>query len=374
MKIVHLIPGLYLGGSERVMETIALSQIKDGDQVTIVSFQQTEFSNRFPGLNVRYCSVNYRNALLRTPDIQTEQYETLIDTIQPDVIHSHAYWTDLISHHNLRPTILYISHFHLCYDEFENVRMFPVTKRTLTRWLDKRRLLAKYRRENCLFIAASESIFEFYRTRMPAALVDKMKVIPNPVDDAFFALHPLPTRYELLTIGRLEEIKNHRFLLQVVSALRQRGIQVRLAVIGEGSLRQELVSYAEELKITPAVSFPGILRGQELFEVFSSSSIYVHAAHDETFGLALFEALAAGLPVVARASDSIRQNLRQVDNLTLIERDDIAAFEQTIEQLLSATDLTRSRVAATRELLRSFAASKYKKTLKEFYAHHTLRD
>lgn len=102
---------------------------------------------------------------------------------------------------------------------------------------------------------------------------------------------------DLVTIGHLEPVKNHRFLLEVLAQARRRGRRLTLDIFGEGPLRRELQQRAQALGVAEQVRFRGFRR--DMREFLPSYLAYAHASWSESSSLAIMEAMAAGLPVVA---------------------------------------------------------------------------
>jgi glycosyltransferase involved in cell wall biosynthesis len=369
MTIVHLIPGLYPGGSEKVMEVIAKDQLHCGHRVVIIAFEETSYTSHFEIPEVRHCSVHYRLSLLGKSDVRIDEYEKLINELQPAVIHSHAYWTDLISHHFLRSSVVYISHFHLYYEEldsFKDVSFFG--KRAITRWIDKRRLMRSYKAKNCFFICASNSLLAFYQRNLPQSIARRIRVISNPVANEFFAIKRKEIAFELLTVGRLVEIKNHEFLLKVLAHLQAVGVKVKLAIVGDGHLMEDLKVKSVAMGVADQVYFLGIRKEKELVDVFASALVYVHASSDETFGLSLFEAVAAGLPVVALEFESLRANMPPSANVSLVKNKSVETFSQAVLKLLQMplSDHIQNGERA-RQLVANFSESNFCHTMRVFY-------
>ena len=137
---------------------------------------------------------------------------------------------------------------------------------------------------------------------VPDAVIDNF-VTPHSVAQTVPQLdaHPAGTIREpvgdLVTTGGLEPVKNHRFLLEVLARARQAGHALTLDMFGEGPLRPELERQARELDLTGQVRFRGFR--SDLRDFLPGYRAYVHASYSESSSLAIIEAMAAGLPIVA---------------------------------------------------------------------------
>jgi glycosyltransferase involved in cell wall biosynthesis len=129
--------------------------------------------------------------------------------------------------------------------------------------------------------------------------------VPSDVIDNFVAPLEVPPgaeppqgpRGDLVSIGSLEPVKNHRFLLDVLAAANRAGRTLSLDIFGEGPLRKELQRQARALGLDAQVRFLGFQPGvrQQLPRYLA----YVHSSLSEACPLAVIEAMASGLPVVA---------------------------------------------------------------------------
>jgi glycosyltransferase involved in cell wall biosynthesis len=131
---------------------------------------------------------------------------------------------------------------------------------------------------------------------LPAAGSVRSAVIGN-----FVAAAPNTTaqgpQADLVTTGHLEPVKNHRYLLQVLAAANEQGHQLTLDVFGEGPLLAELRELAQSLGVAGQVRFRGFQRN--IRDYLPGYRAYVHASYSESSSLAIMEAMAAGLPIVA---------------------------------------------------------------------------
>ncbi|MEW1954779.1 glycosyltransferase family 4 protein [Terrabacter sp. NPDC080008] len=129
-------------------------------------------------------------------------------------------------------------------------------------------------------------------------------VIPNFID-APPAGGRSKGQVDLVTVGSLEPVKNHRFLLHVLAAATKAGRAYSLDVFGEGPDATELEALAQELGLARQVRFRGF-RG-DVQQRLPSYRAYVHASYSESLPLSIIEAMAAGLPVLAADAGGVRE-------------------------------------------------------------------
>lgn len=152
------------------------------------------------------------------------------------------------------------------------------------------------------------------------------------------------------TVCRLEEPKKGlTVLLQAMASLMARPGRIprQLLIVGEGPAEQRLRDLSEELGIAQRVRFAGMRRDVTrllpLMDVFVLPSLY------EGFGIAIIEAMAAGLPVVATAVGGIPEVVVPEKTGLLVPPGDPAALAAAIERLLDHPDQARVMGAHGRE-------------------------
>jgi len=126
-------------------------------------------------------------------------------------------------------------------------------------------------------------------SQVPSAVIG---CIVTPVEEAAH----VPSA-DLVTIGNLDIVKNHRFLLAVLAEANRAGRSLTLDVFGEGPLRKELADLTQSLGLAQQVRFLGFQ--PSVRSVLPGYRAYVHACYSESFCLAIVEAMAAGLPILA---------------------------------------------------------------------------
>ena len=101
---------------------------------------------------------------------------------------------------------------------------------------------------------------------------------------------------DLVTIGNLDLVKNHRFLLAVLAEAKRAGQSLTLDVFGEGPCRKDLLRLTRSLGLAEQVRFRGFR--SDVRDFLPRYRAYVHASYSESLPLAIIEAMAAGLPIV----------------------------------------------------------------------------
>jgi glycosyltransferase involved in cell wall biosynthesis len=103
----------------------------------------------------------------------------------------------------------------------------------------------------------------------------------------------------ILYVGRLEEYKGVQYLISAFPKVRGKEKDAQLLIVGVGSQKKKLVSLAESLGVRNDVHFLGNVSDVELADLYSASSLFVMPSEYEAFCIAVAEAMAFGLPIIA---------------------------------------------------------------------------
>jgi glycosyltransferase involved in cell wall biosynthesis len=124
-----------------------------------------------------------------------------------------------------------------------------------------------------------------------------MEVLPIQVDLARFrAVVRTPEKNHLLWIGRFEREKGPMLALESLAFVRRAGIDARLTMLGTGSLEEALKKRASQLGIEGYVSFPG---WSDTAPYLARADLLIATSDYEGYGMAVVEALVAGVPVLS---------------------------------------------------------------------------
>lgn len=159
----------------------------------------------------------------------------------------------------------------------------------------------------------------------------------RPADDvarqSLVAELELPTGSRIIgTVGRLQPVKDHALLLRAFAKVRVQVPEAALVIVGDGPLRAALEAQAEQAGLSDAVRFmgdrhdvPRLLTGMEVFALTSTS---------EGYSVALLEACASSLPIVATDVGGNREIVRHGINGRLVPSGDTAAIATALIALL----------------------------------------
>jgi phosphatidylinositol alpha-mannosyltransferase len=188
-------------------------------------------------------------------------------------------------------------------------------------------------------IAVSEAAAGFVRSRFRNGL----KVIPNGCDVDRFAhaqpLEGLPPRRRMAWVGRLDEQKGFPIAVQAFSQLATQFTDLTFVVVGEGRDRAALSTLAPD--IHRRVILAGSVPHQDLPPYLSEAAVFVAPAlGQESFGIVLVEAMAAGVPVVASDIPGYREVVRNEADGILVPPGDSAALAEAVRSVLSDPELS----------------------------------
>ncbi len=145
----------------------------------------------------------------------------------------------------------------------------------------------------------------------------RLKVVRNGFNPDLFTWCTTPSpgkRLTICSVARFIPVKGHEYLVEAVAILkRELDMDVHLKLIGDGEKLADAKELATALGLKNNVEFLGTLEHFRVAEHMKSSDIYVQASctqpdgQAETFGVAILEAIAVGLPVVVTNSGGMKE-------------------------------------------------------------------
>jgi L-malate glycosyltransferase len=229
-----------------------------------------------------------------------------------------------------------------------------------------RHVLFPFKKIHCLtlgrvarVIAVSQAVAEVLHAQ---AIFDdrKLAVIHNGIDIEKFSRNrnerasaesgrgEKQVRLQVGTIGHLGPIKGHDDFIRAAGIVCATRDDVDFIIAGEdksrsGDDRQRLGALIEELGLGQRVSLEGWV--ENVAQLLTTLDLFVSSARSEPFGLAIVEAMAAGVPVIATSSEGAREIIESGRSGCLIPISDTEAMASAICELLDDRNL-RERLAA----------------------------
>jgi len=144
-------------------------------------------------------------------------------------------------------------------------------------------------------------------------------------------------QYDFVFVGRLAPIKRIDILINSINILQRKGLNVTVAIIGDGELMAQLKREVEDLGITNSVKFMGARSDIEYW--YSISKIFVLTSDSEGLSLALIEAMMSGLPAIVSDVGDLGDIVDDGVNGFLVRSRDPSAFASSMHELLTNLDL-----------------------------------
>ena len=143
-------------------------------------------------------------------------------------------------------------------------------------------------------------------------------------------------------------MKNHELLLRACAALKDRGHEFRCVLVGDGVERGEVEARRAGLHLDEVVEMTGAADQDGVLERWREAQIGVLTSSSEGMPVALMEAAACGVPVVATAVGGVGELVEHGLTGLLVPAGDDAALADALEQLLTEPDTARKMGKAAR--------------------------
>ena len=342
MKVAHVIRSLLKSGAERICIDICNELHKNSsvEVLLIVLDEINEYSEFTKDLNIVYCNSKVRPSIFGKSIIDTSEYEKIILDFKPDIIHSHLFWSEILTREIIFSEVTYLTHCHSNIREFENFNLKSVlklNKAKLTRFYEKMWLMPKYKRCKNNFLVISNDSREYFHKVLPKS-IQNIKLLNNAINYKVFKrkgpFKPINSRkINLINVGRFTKNKNQAFLIKVVSFLVKRQFNVELTLLGKGMEMERVKSLSVNEGLESRIQFIGTVDNVQ--DYLKESDVYVHSAIHEPFGLVLLEAMAAGLPVISIDGKGNRDVVFNDHNGYIISNENVEEFGEKIISLVN---------------------------------------
>ncbi len=326
-----------VGGVERQIQGLAHELHARGHDVYVLTSSRGDAdSNGVPVIRFDFPLFARGNVALPGPDLVRRIWEWLRDH-QVDVVHAHGVFSSAAHAGVISADVLGVA------SVLTNHSLIRPGLRPFGRLI----FLGSGYRADALTAVSRPSARDLRHVSGSADVT----VIPNGIDLATVRrAPPAPApdgEVRIIYVGRLARKKNPAGLIAAVPRVLGRvrdSMRVRFVLVGDGPERTRLVQQARDLGVADHVEFVGYQPRAEVDRLLAGAQIFASPVRKEAFGIAILEALAAGLPVVAMGGGGVGEIV--AEGRTGLIADTPEAFAEGLARLAADVALRRSMAEA----------------------------
>ena len=349
MVVLHILAPGAVGGLERVVRSLAAGHTALGHRVSVVVVLEPA-SSEHPFVHALRHACHEVITLAVAPRAYLAEraaFAAVCGRVRPDVVHSHGYRADLVDAGVARrlgiPTVTTVHGF--TGGDWKNRLYEGLQRRALSRF--------------DAVVAVSQPMCK--RLRRAGVPADRLHTIRNAWDDRVRFLGRQAARRQLAVpeggqrvgwVSRMSHEKGPDLVLEALALLGD--MPVALSMIGQGEGQRGLRQRAERLGVGELTTWHGVV--PEAAALLPAFDVFVLSSRTEGTPMVLFEAMAAGVPIVASAVGGVPDVVSAAEAI-LVPTEDPRAIADAIRDVLRDPASARERAgAARRRLEREFTA------------------
>lgn len=333
-RVLHVINAFQMGGAERMLVNLFRVLERRGISdfhVCVLGPEGWYYQEYTPPHAPTY--LDYTGTW-RNPAAMRRLVHDLRDVIAkvaPEIVHSHLWFSHFVSAMAAEGPA-HIAHIHNTWDWMQ----FDRPGYRLRGTLYKRAL----RKSNARFIACSDAAGAYHHTQLGIGH-ELMRTIEYGIDTEQFSPRPAGSEVAAIPVvgvaGRFVPEKGHMQLIHAAHLLKQRGVAFKLRIAGGGPLKPQYEALISDLDVSDKVDLVGSVRDMPAF--YQSLDVYVQPSLSaEGLPLAILEALASGIPVVATDVAGAREAIRDGEEGRLLSKPTPDLLADALTQALTDPD------------------------------------
>jgi phosphatidylinositol alpha-mannosyltransferase len=202
----------------------------------------------------------------------------------------------------------------------------------------------------------------------------RYRILPNGIDYPFFASEDPPIqrfkdgKRNILFVGRQEKRKGLPYLLRAYAMLKAEQPDIRLIVVGpDGGMRAACERFVERHSLEDVV-FTGYVPYEDLPRYYKLADVFCAPnTGQESFGIILLEAMAAGTPIVASDIEGFAEVVRNGKEGVLVPPRDSEALAAALSRLLADDDLRQELVARGSQRAQHYSWDRIAQEVLDYY-------
>ncbi|OKL39885.1 glycosyltransferase [Pontibacter flavimaris] len=370
MRILFLITGLDYGGAEKLLFTISSYFVKKGHNVKVVTLLQPQaLIKEFSSLNVQVETLHL-NGFLNVPKALM-RYKEIVYNFQPDIVHAHMVHANILSRLGIKVTQEKYPLINTVHDpSYGTNRLRNFFFRFTNRYTN-------------LITTISKESFDNY-IRYTKAPVSKVIYMDNFVDVDFFKKDEgianvyrkklkLEEKFVWISIGRLYEQKDYPNLIRAYERLAKDNEGSVLLIVGRGPLEEELKAMIKQKGLSGRIIMLGVRN--DIRELLNVADAYVMSSAWEGQPIALLEAAASGLPIVATNVGGNHTVVSDQENGFLVKSNDSGELYKKMKLIELQDTSTRNKMGdCSRALVeKKYSANVMTDKLLALYQHEAAK-
>lgn len=193
-----------------------------------------------------------------------------------------------------------------------------------------------------------------------------INVVPNGISLVDSKPKKYPTKFRILSTGRLIKRKGFKYLLLAIKKVCLNNISIKLIIIGDGYERKSLLNLSKKLDIENHVSFLGAVSDKVLRECYRNSDLFVLPSLREGFCIVLLEAMSYGLPIIATDSGGVIDLVDRKSSYVVPIKDSFALSNAILDLIINKKKYETMSSAALKQASYFSYQSMAEKTLKVY--------
>lgn len=213
---------------------------------------------------------------------------------------------------------------------------------------------------NFILPLADLSVYELEMERLffPKRMLKKSEIITHGIPDEFFDVSRVPKKNQLVSIGRLDPIKNLPLLIKAVRFARDSILDIDLKIYGRGPDKGRLEKAIDECGANEFVHLMGTT--DSVVDALKEADLFVLTSDSEGLPTTLMEAMSMGIPCIATDCPvgGPRWLIDDHKSGMLVSKGDVVALTTAIVEILSDRAILEKIGINARERAQEFRAKK----------------